>query len=454
MKTYDAIILGFGKAGKTLASEMAARGWQVAMVERSERMYGGTCINIGCIPTKALIHKANLMAESHPVSRARQQEFYRQAIASKDGLVASLRDKNYHKLADNALIEVLTGEGSFVSDHVVAVRTAEGVRQIAGRHIVINTGAETFIPPIEGLAASRRTYTSATIMDLRELPARLVVVGGGYIGLEFAAMYASFGSKVTVVEGLQEFIPREDRDIADAVRRVLENKGIELHLGTKVLSIADTEQGVRVTVAGTGREQAVEADAVLLAAGRRPATQGLRLEAAGVATDGRGAVKVDEHLRTSVPHIYAAGDVTGGLQFTYISLDDYRIIRDDLFGDGARTTLNRGPVPYTVYIDPQLSHVGLHESEAVAQGLDVRVNRIDVATIPRARTLGPAVGLLKAVVDRKTDLVLGCTLFGADSGEVINTAALAMRHGVTARELSGAIYTHPSMSESFNDLFA
>ena len=203
-----------------------------------------------------------------------------------------------------------------------------------------------------------------------------------------------------------------------------------------------------------GAASLIEADAVLLATGRKPATAGLNLEAAGVKTNDRGAIVVDEHLHTTAPNIYAIGDVTGGLQFTYVSLDDYRIIRDELFGDGARTTANRGPIPYSVFIEPPLSHVGMHEEEARKAGRNIRVRKIAVAAFPRARILGSAEGVLKAVIDADNDLILGCTLFGAESSEVINTVALAMKQGVTAHELSNSVYTHPSMSESLNDLFA
>ena len=291
-------------------------------------------------------------------------------------------------------------------------------------------------------------------MELERLPQHLVIVGGGYIGLEFASMYASFGSRVTVLEGFPELIPREDRDIAAGVREVLEKQGVEFRLNVRVNSFRDTAEGVIAAVTQESADTAVEADAVLLATGRRPATAGLNLAAAGVETDERGAIRVDEHLHTSAPNIYAIGDVTGGLQFTYISLDDYRIIRDELFGDGGRTTANRGPVPYSVFIAPPLSHVGMHEAEARKAGLDIRVTKIAVSTIPRARILGPAEGIFKAVIDAETDLILGCTLFGPESSEVINTVALAMKHGITARELSNSVYTHPSMSETLNDLFA
>ena len=454
MKKYDAVIIGFGKGGKTLAAELAQHQWSVAMVERSDKMYGGTCINIGCIPTKALIHSAALAAAGHPLTADQQRAYYREAVASKTALVGLLRDKNYHKLADNPLIDVYTGEGRFLSPETIEVKTADGTLEIGGKHIVINTGAETALPPIPGIAESRRVYTSTSIMELERLPQHLVIVGGGYIGLEFASMYASFGSRVTVLEGFPELIPREDRDIAAGVREVLEKQGVEFRLNVRVNSFRDTAEGVIAAVTQESADTAVEADAVLLATGRRPATAGLNLAAAGVETDERGAIRVDEHLHTSAPNIYAIGDVTGGLQFTYISLDDYRIIRDELFGDGGRTTANRGPVPYSVFIAPPLSHIGMHEAEARKAGLDIRVTKIAVSTIPRARILGPAEGIFKAVIDAETDLILGCTLFGPESSEVINTVALAMKHGITARELSNSVYTHPSMSETLNDLFA
>lgn len=456
MKKYDAVIIGFGKGGKTLATELAGHDWSVALVERSDKMYGGTCINIGCIPTKALIHSANLLASAHPLSFSGRRAYYREAVAGKTALVDSLRERNYRKLADDPRIDVYTGEGSFLSPETVAVRTAEGTVELTAKYVVVNTGAETAVPSVDGIAQSRRVYTSTTIMELEELPRRLVIVGGGYIGLEFASMYASFGSEVTVLEGFAELIPREDRDIARSVVEVLEKKGVSFRLHVRVESLRDTAGGVEISVTDTrqGGSFEIEADAVLLSTGRKPATAGLNLAAAGIETDDRGAIRVDERLHTTAKDIFAIGDVTGGLQFTYVSLDDYRIVRDELLGDGARTTANRGPVPYTVFIEPPLSHVGLHEAEARKAGLDVRVKKIDVASIPRARTLGPAEGVLKAVIDAKTDLVLGCTLFGPESSEVINTVTLAMKHGLTARSLSESIYTHPSMSESLNDLFA
>ena len=515
MKTYDAIIIGFGKGGKTLAADLGARGWQVAVIEQSDQMYGGTCINVGCIPTKTLVHQAKLATYRPEPTFGQRSEHYRRAIRRKEEVPALLRDKNYRTLADKPNITVYTGTGSFAGpDEVDVTFTAdypfrrsggtdpgtagstnatsgtatakipagtaaggytkgEKLRLKADR-IFINTGAETVIPPIAGVRESDRVYTSTSIMELEELPKRLVIVGGGYIGLEFASMYAEFGSQVTVLESYPELIPREDRDIAASVRATLEKRGVTFRLNTQVESVQDGKTCAYVTVrdssngagstgnrntnnptgSGTdGSRQVLEAEAVLLATGRKPNTAGLNLEAAGIRTDPRGSVMVDDRLQTTNPKVWALGDVKGGLQFTYISLDDYRIVRDELFGTGERKTQDRLPVAYAVFTDPPLSRIGINEEEARRKGLDVRVNSIPVASIPRMHTIGETEGVLKAVIDARTDEILGCTLFAPESSEVINTVALAMKNGNKASLLRDMIFTHPSMSETLNDLF-
>lgn len=450
MKQYDAIIIGFGKGGKTLAAELAKRDRAVAVVERSDKMYGGTCINIGCIPTKTLVHAAKLADKE--ASWEEKQQYYRQAIAQKEEVTSFLRNKNYHNLADNPQITVYTGIGSFAGPDVVEVRMADETIQLQAPQIFINTGAETIIPSIEGIKNNPNVYTSTSIMELTELPSRLVIVGGGYIGLEFASMYASFGSQVTVLEGYSELISREDRDIAASVQAVLEQKGIEFRLNARVQSVEDTTVVYQDAV--TGGEYRLEADAILLATGRRPNTAGLNLEAAGVEVDNRGAIIVNEHLQTTNPTIRAIGDVKGGLQFTYISLDDYRILREDLFGAGERKVSDRDPVSYSVFIDPPLSRIGMSEADAHKKGLNIKVNKLPVAAIPRARTLGDTNGLFKVVVDANTDKIIGCTLFGPDSSEVINLVAMAMKTGQEYTFLRDFIFTHPSMSEALNDLMS
>ena len=448
MKHYDAIIIGFGKGGKTLAAELAKRNQSVAVVERSDRMYGGTCINIGCIPTKTLVHSAKLASKDAPWEE--KQAYYRRAIAHKEEVTSFLRQKNYHNLADNPQVTVYTGTGSFAGPDVVEVRTADETVLLQASRIFINTGAETIIPPIEGIRDNPKVYTSTSIMELTELPSRLVIVGGGYIGLEFASMYASFGSQVTVLEGYSELISREDRDIAASVQQVLEKKGIVFRLNARVQSVNGSIVVYQDVV--TGGEHRVEGDAILLATGRRPNTSGLNLKQAGVDVNERGAIVVNEHLQTTNPHIRAIGDVKGGLQFTYISLDDYRILREDLFGAGERKVSDRDPVSYSVFIDPPLSRIGLSEAEARKKGMNIKVNKLPVAAIPRARTLGDTDGLFKVVADADTDKILGCTLFGPESSEVINLVAMAIKTGQEYTFLRDFIFTHPSMSEALNDL--
>lgn len=287
-------------------------------------------------------------------------------------------------------------------------------------------------------------------MEMTVLPRRLVIVGGGYIGLEFASMYASFGSQVTVLEGYSELISREDRDIAASVQQVLEQKGIVFRLNARVQSVDGSTVVYQDTV--TGGQYRLEADAVLLATGRRPHTAGLNLDVAGVEVNERGAIVVNEQLQTTNPAIRAIGDVKGGLQFTYISLDDYRILREDLFGAGERRVSDRDPVGYSVFIDPPLARIGMGEEEARKKGLNIKVNKLPVAAIPRARTLGDTNGLFKVIVDADTDKILGCTLFGPDASEVINLVAMAMKTGQEYTFLRDFIFTHPSMSEALNDL--
>lgn len=451
MNKYDAIIIGFGKAGKTLAADMSKRGKTVAVIEQSDRMYGGTCINIGCIPTKTLVHLAKEASLMKNATMDERRDFYRRAVATKDKVTGMLRDKNYHNLADRDNVTVFDGRGSFVSADTVNVQTATGDIQIQSELIVVNTGSQTVIPAIEGVEGNKNVYTSTSIMNLHELPERLVIIGGGYIGLEFASMYASFGSQVTVLESYPVLIGREDRNIADSVKAALEKKGVTFVLNAKVKSVGNNI--VNYDDAATGLSHFAYADAVLLATGRRPNTAGLNLDAAGVETDERGAIKVDEHLVTTNPHIRAVGDVKGGLQFTYISLDDYRILREDLFGDKRRAVSDRDPVAYSVFIDPPLARIGINEDEARRQGLDVVIKKLPVMAIPRAKTLGETDGLYKAIIDRQSGKILGCAIFAPEASEVINIVAMAMRTGQSYAFLRDFIFTHPSMSEALNDLF-
>ncbi|WP_042349827.1 FAD-dependent oxidoreductase [Bacillus massiliigorillae] len=454
MDKYDAIIIGFGKGGKTLAADLANRNWKVAVVERSAKMYGGTCINIGCIPTKSLVHQSKQGEIKQLNNFADQKNYYETAIENKNQLISFLRQKNFDNLDSKENITVFTGKASFQSAREVVVQTETESIVLSAEKIFINTGAETIIPNIKGLKESKSVYTSTSIMELSQLPKRLAIIGGGYIGLEFASMYSGFGSEVTVIEGSSTFIPREDRDIAGLVKEALEKKHITIKMSAKVQEVREENNETIISYNVDGDTYELAADAILLATGRKPNVDGLNLEAAGVEIDERGAIKVDSTLRTSVPHIWAIGDVKGGLQFTYISLDDYRIIKNDLFGNKQRQVNDRTTVPYSVFIDPPLSNVGLGEDEAREKGYDIKVAKLPAAGIPRARLINETTGLMKAIVDAKTNKILGCSLFCAESSEIINIVDIAMKTGQDYTFLRDHIFTHPTMSEALNDLFS
>ena len=455
MKQYDAIIIGFGKAGKTLAAELSNRGWQVAVVERSSMMYGGTCPNIACIPTKTLVHEAGIAALLYHDDYPKQANLYKQAIGRKNRLTSFLRNNNYERLSKRPNVTVYTGEGSFVSANIIKVALPEGDIELQGKEIFINTGSTPIIPAIDGIKESQKVYTSTTLLDLNVLPQRLIIVGGGYIGLEFASMYAEFGSKVTLLEGGNRFMPRNDQDIANSVKEVLEKKGIEIHLNARAQSIHDTDDGVTLTYSDVsdGTPYFVDGDAILIATGRKPMIEGLNLQAAGIGVDAHGAIVVNDQLRTTVPHVWAMGDVKGGPQFTYLSLDDFRIIRDQLFGDKKRDIGDRDPVPYAVFIDPPLAHIGLTEEEALKRGYSFKVSRLPATSVVRSRTLKQTDGMLKAIVNDHSGKIMGCTLFCAEAPEIINIVAMAMKTGQHYTFLRDFIFTHPSMSEGLNELF-
>lgn len=453
MTKYDNIIIGFGKGGKTIAGALAGRGESVALVEKSPAMYGGTCINVACIPSKSLENSARNSALKGGDFAARAKR-YREAIAEKRRVTSMLRKKNYDKAVSSG-VNVIDGEAAFLDSHRIQITLADGTAQeLFGERIFINTGSVPFLPPIAGLKESQYVFTSETLMELDELPARMAVIGGGYIGLEFASYYTNFGSQVTVIQDGETFIPREDAEVAASVLQNLEERGIKVLRSSKTQSIKD-ENGHAVLTLDTKDGTAVlEADAILVATGRRPNLASLRPEAAGIELTNRGAVKVDEHLRTSVPHIWAMGDVKGGLQFTYISLDDSRIVKSQLIGGVSRTTDNRGAVPYTVFLDPPLSRVGLTEEEARSQGYECKTGTLQVAAIPRAHVIGKPAGMLKAIVDSKTGLILGAHFFCAESSEMINIIKLAMDAKIPYTVLRDNIYNHPTMSEALNDLFS
>ena len=438
MNQYQAIIIGFGKAGKTLAATLAKTGWRVAIIEQSNTMYGGTCINIGCIPTKTLVHDAEL------------QHDFAAAMQRKASVVSFLRDKNFHNLADLENVDVIEGRAEFIDNHTVRVVQPTGAIELSGEKIFINTGAQATMPNVAGLMTTPGVFDSTGLLNLTQRPERLGILGGGYIGVEFASMFADFGSKVTIYEAAPLFLAREDRDIADAIANILRDKGVEIILNARVQAVSSHDGAVQVQMP----EGVQTVDALLVASGRKPATENLQLQNAGVDVNERGVIVVNKYLRTSADNIWAMGDVTGGLQFTYISLDDFRIVRDNLLGEGLRNTGDRQNVPYSVFMTPPLSRVGMTEEQARASGAAVQVVTLPVAAIPRARVMNDTRGVLKAVVNRETKQILGVSLLCVDSHEMINIIKTVMDAGLPYTTLRDQIFTHPSMSESLNDLFS
>lgn len=454
MQHFDDIIIGFGKGGKTLAGYLAGKGRKVALIEKDNQMYGGTCINVGCIPSKSLV-TSGLYAQrggADPVFAA-SAERYRKAIAEKRRVTGMLRQKNYDKLAANPHATVIDGTAAFVSNTEIAVTSAVGVENFTAERFFINTGSTSIIPGIPGLKGNPLVFDSKGLMELDTLPRRLVIIGGGYIGLEFASMYATFGSQVTVVQDQPTLVPREDRDLAETIQKTLEKKGVKFILGAAITGVAGTEAVATVHYTQAGQELTAQGEAVLVATGRRPNTDGLNLQAAGVEVTPRGAVQTDAGLKTTAPNIWAMGDVVGGLQFTYVSLDDYRIVKRQLEGRGHYTLADRKNVPFSVFIDPPFSRVGLSETEAKAAGYKIKVATLPAAAIPKAQVLRHAAGMLKAVIDADTNKILGAMLMCEESYEMINIVKLAMDMDADYTVLRDQVFTHPTMSEALNDLF-
>lgn len=449
MKKYDLVVIGFGKAGKTLSGAMAKKGKKAALIEKDPNMYGGTCINVGCIPSKSLVTSA---AKSAALDGTFEEKAlrYAAAIAEKRRVTALLRGKNYKKLDDLENVDIYDGTGHFISENQVEVIRNDGTKEILeADKIVINTGSSSASIAMPGTENNPAVHNSTSLMELDTLPKALTIIGAGYIGMEFASMYANFGSAVTVVQKEPVFLPREDRDIAENIHANLEKQGVKF-----VESDPIRIDGNILTVARDGREEKIAGDAILIAAGRRPNTAGLDLDKAGVKVSERGGIVTDELLRTDNPNIFAAGDVNGGPQFTFISLDDYRIILPQLIGKEGYSRADRQNAPYSVFMDTPLARVGLSEDQASKMKLSYRVVKMPAGAVPKAQVLRKTDGMLKALIDTETGKIIGAALLCAESYEMINTVRLAMQMGADYTVLRDSIYTHPTMTEAFNDLFA
>lgn len=436
MISYDLIVIGFGKAGKTLAAKYANLGKTVALIEAKDTMYGGTCINIGCIPTKTLLVAAD------------KQWTFEQVMTQKETVVTRLRQKNEAGLK-GAGVDLYHAKAKFVSNKVIALTTATESLELTAETIVINTGAISHALPIPGLLTTERVYDSTGIQQLTERPKRLGIIGGGNIGLEFASLYAKLGSHVSVFEAAPTLLSRYEPSVAKLAQTYLEEDGITFHLNTKIEEVKPDNNAVVLTA--NGADYAF--DAVLYATGRKPATEGLGLEHTDIDVEPNGAITITDYCETSVPGVYAVGDVNGGPQFTYTSLDDFRIVFGKLTGNSDYHLQKRGQIPTSLFIKPALSRVGLTEQEAVAAGYTVITNELPVANMPRAHVNNDLRGLYKVVIDQETKLILGATLFGEGSQEIINLITMAMDNHIPYTYLKTQLFTHPTMAENLNDLF-
>ena len=453
---YDAVVIGAGQGGSPLASVLAGAGRKTAIIEREH--VGGTCINEGCTPTKTMVASAKVAyfdrrSTDYGVSDGQVTVDMVSVRRRKRDIVDSFRTGGEKRLHD-AGVEVIMGEARFAGRKDLEVRLNSGETvQLSADNIFINVGARPATPPVEGLD-SVPTLNSTTIMELDEVPEHLLVLGGSYVGLEFAQMFRRFGSEVTVVQRGTQLLSREDTDVAEAVAEIMRQDGIEVYLQSQAQRAEqDEDGGIQLTVSTPDGQSTLEGSHLLAAAGRPPNTDRLSLGAAGVETDKRGFIKVNERLETNVEGVYALGDVKGGPAFTHISYDDFRIIRTNLL-EGGDATISDRKVPYTVFIDPQLGRAGLSEQVAREQYRNIRVAKIPMSYVARAIEVDEPRGFMKAVVDADTDQILGCAILGVEGGEIAAMLQIAMMGEVPYTTLRDTVFSHPTLSESLNTLFA
>ena len=448
---YDLVVVGGGKAGKSLAMLRAKKGDKVFMVERDK--IGGTCINVACIPTKTLVSSARRLAEVRtaasygvdlPGADLASARVDLQALrARKESVVGGMVEAHKKMFAAPGLDFVL-GTAKFVGPKTVEATLADGsVRVVEGEKVLINTGTTPAIPPIEGLG-DVDYWTSEDALRLTEIPDRLVILGGGVIGVEMASMMAAFGADVTLIEGGEHILAREDADVAEEMAANLAAQGVTVRTGERAVRVSSGGEGIVVhTTAGE-----VSGTRLLVALGRTPATKGLGLEVAGVELTERGFVKVDSRLETTAPGVYAAGDVAGTPQFTHASWNDFRVLRDLFAGKDASTEGRL--IPWAVFATPELGRVGMSESEARAAGRDIRVAKVAAAAVPRAKTHGHVEGFYKVVVDAETEEILGAAIVAESASEVIAAVQTAMLGGLPWPKLRDAVIAHPTMAEGLN----
>jgi pyruvate/2-oxoglutarate dehydrogenase complex dihydrolipoamide dehydrogenase (E3) component len=452
---YQSLIIGSGQAATPLSAALTAAGSRTALIEREH--VGGTCVNEGCTPTKTIIASGRVAylarrGADYGVRTGDIRIDMRRVRRRKRAIVERFRTGSESRLAQTKNLDLILGEASFVAPRSVRVRLANGrERTLTADRIFINAGCRPSVPALEGLSQVP-FLNSTSIMELAAVPAHLLVLGGGYVGLELGQLFRRLGSRVTIVQSAGQLLPREDADVAEAVAAILKQDGIRVLLSTRAERVRKRGEGLTLTVATGGRRHTLTGSHLLVATGRRPNTDTLNVAAAGIATDERGFIEVSSRLETSVDGVYALGDINGGPAFTHISYDDFRIIRTNLLEKGSATTDGRF-VPYAVFIDPQLGRVGLTESEARAQGRNIRVAKMPMSKVARALEVDEARGFMKAVVDADTDQILGAAVLGIEGGEIMSQLQIAMMGKLTYPVLREATFAHPTLAESLNNLF-
>ena len=438
MKKYDAITIGFGQGAHKLAKKLSEQKWTVAMIEKSPQMYGGSCVNIGCIPTKLMDHDA------------RSGKTYEEIVERRDKVTAKDRHHNYESINNNEYVDVYTGLGSFKSNHSITVKTDGTLEELEAKYIFIDTGSVAKMPPIKGLSESDRVYDSTTLQQLEHLPKKLGIIGGGNIGLEFASIYRFLGSDVTVFEYSKTFMEHEEREIVNEVQGVMESRGIDIELGAETQEVKNENDKVVVELSNGNT---YSFDALLVAVGHKPQVEQLNLEATDIQLNKEGGIKVDDQLETAVENVYAMGDVRGKRKFTYITTDDANIILDHLLGEGKRKLSDRKNVPYAVFIDPPLAHIGMTEDQARKKDIPILTNTVPMKSTDRADIINDYRGIYKAVVNKETKEIIGVSLFGSQSHELVNMLKMAMDHHISYTEIRDQMMTHPVMTEVFHTLF-
>jgi pyruvate/2-oxoglutarate dehydrogenase complex dihydrolipoamide dehydrogenase (E3) component len=452
---YDAIVIGSGQGGTPLCRALAEAGLRTALIERKH--VGGTCVNEGCTPTKTMVASARAAylarrGGDYGFQTGNIRVVMERVRQRKRDIVDSFRNGSQARIEKTTNLELIFGEASFTGPKSVLVSLKDGgQRLLTGEKIFINAGLRPFVPAIDGLK-DVPFLDSTSVMELDAVPEHLLVIGGGYVGLEFGQMFRRFGSRVTLVEAGGQLLAHEDSDVAAEVAAVLKQDGIEVILNAHAAHLTQTGAQIHLTVRMGDQSRVVDGSHLLVAAGRVANTDSLNVSAAGIAVDSRGFIQVNGKLETSAEGIFALGDIKGGPAFTHISYDDFRILRTNLIEKG-NATIDGRLVPYTVYIDPQLGRIGLNETEARAQKKSFRVARIPMSWVARALEVDESRGFMKAIVDAGTGQILGATVLGLDGGEIMSMLQIAMMGKVPYTQLRDAIFAHPALAESLNNLF-